>query len=103
MEQVIQILFVGAFATLAIDICAELLKRGLHKETTDWALVGRWFAGLPRGMLVHRPIGNSPQIKYEKVIGWGMHYIIGVVYAGMYLVCSMVCFAARPWHGSVST
>lgn len=94
MEQVLQILFVGALATFTIDIFAAFLKHGLNQQTTDWAMVGRWFAGLPRGIFVHRPIGKSLPVKNEKVIGWSMHYIIGVVYAGMYL--TLVAMTSLP-------
>ena len=85
MEKIIEILFIGVFATATIDIFALFLKHGLKQATTNWGMVGRWFAGMPRGTFIHRPIGKSPPVNHESAIGWSMHYIIGVVYAGIYL------------------
>lgn len=83
-----EILFIavasGAFATVAMDAWALLLKHAAALPTTDWAMVGRWFGHLCRGRLIHRPIGDSPPIPGELAIGWIAHYAVGVVYALLY-------------------
>jgi hypothetical protein len=85
MDMGLQSLVIGVFATIAIDIWASALKFGLHLPTTDWAMVGRWFGHMPGGRLIHRPIGVSPPIRHELAIGWVAHYIIGILYAFLYL------------------
>ena len=88
--------FVGVFATVVIDIWAIVLKYGFHLPTTDWAMVGRWFGHIPRGNLIHRPIRNSPAIPYERVIGWTAHYVIGILYAFLYLFIIGIVLTQKP-------
>jgi hypothetical protein len=37
------------------------------------------------GPFVHRPIGTSPPVAHEAILGWVFHYVIGCVYAALYL------------------
>ena len=77
--------FIGGIATLGVDIWALLVKYGLKLPTADWALVGRWFGHMPKGVLVHRPIASAPPIPQERTIGWIGHYVIGAIYGLAYL------------------
>ena len=81
-----QILFMGIFATVCIDLWALVLKHGLKQQTTDWGIAGRWFAWIPRGKFFHQPIGKTEPVKHERIIGWTVHYTIGVIYAAMYMI-----------------
>ena len=78
-------LFIGIIATIAIDIWAVILNKGFKLPTTNWGMVGRWFGHIPSGKLIHQPISDSAEIRYENAIGWGLHYVIGIVYAYLYL------------------
>lgn len=77
---------IGVVATAGLDLWAFILKRGFGLPATNWAHVGRWFAGFPRGVYRHRSIGSAPAIPFELAIGWSAHYAIGVIYAFAYLV-----------------
>lgn len=90
----------GAFATLVIDLWAMIIKHGFKQQTTDWGMAGRWFAYLPRGVFIHRPIGKTEPVNYEKLIGWSAHYIIGVIYAWMYIAIVAQVLNAQPQLGS---
>jgi hypothetical protein len=68
-----------------MDIWATIAKHILRLPTADWALVGRWFGHMPRGILAHNPIANSPVIPNELAIGWVAHYCTGLVYGAAYL------------------
>jgi hypothetical protein len=38
----------------------------------------------------HESIAGEPGVAYERAIGWSTHYLVGVVYAALYLVISTV-------------
>ena len=59
-------------------------------------MAGRWFAYLPRGVFIHRPIGKTDPVANEKIIGWTTHYMIGIIYAWMYMVLMTVVFSRQP-------
>lgn len=81
----LQAIIMGVTATVAIDLWALVLKHGLKLPTTNWAMVGRWFAYLPRGVFVHHPISASAPIPNELAVGWIAHYVTGIAYAAIYL------------------
>lgn len=86
METVVASLIMGTVATVVIDLWAVILGKLFKLPTTDWAMVGRWFGHLPKGRLIHKPISASSEIAYEGGIGWGLHYVIGIIYAFFYLL-----------------
>ncbi|MGI9257995.1 MAG: DUF2938 family protein, partial [Gammaproteobacteria bacterium] len=44
MQAQLSIIFVGIVATAVMDLWALVVKYVLHGPTTNWAMVGRWFA-----------------------------------------------------------
>ncbi|MDO6561966.1 DUF2938 family protein [Amphritea sp. 1_MG-2023] len=86
MENVMKILILGVFATAMIDMWVICSHKALKLPKTNWAMVGRWLGHMPKGTLVHRSIASSAAVKYERFMGWAFHYIIGVVYAYIYVV-----------------
>ena len=96
MNITLKILFMGTFATLVIDLWALLLKHGFKQQTTDWGLAGRWFAYLPRGVFIHQPISKTEPVNHERIIGWVLHYVIGVIYAWMYMALITDLLSQQP-------
>jgi hypothetical protein len=92
----LQIIGMGIVATLILDAYALFLKHGLGQATTDWGMVGRWFGHMPRGVFIHRPIGKSPAVPNERLIGYTAHYAIGIIYAWLYLAIVGVVLSAQP-------
>jgi hypothetical protein len=84
----------GVIATATLDLWILILKRGFGLPATNWAHVGRWFAGLPRGVYWHRSIDAAPTVPHELAIGWAAHYLIGVIYALAYLAIVTSMFAS---------
>jgi hypothetical protein len=76
---------IGTGATLVMDLWMSLRRRVFGIATLDYALVGRWFAYLPRGKFRHFSITASPSISGERVIGLLAHYVSGIVFAGVLL------------------
>ncbi|MGF1631188.1 MAG: DUF2938 family protein [Kiloniellaceae bacterium] len=75
----------GIFATLVLDLWQRVLFAAAGIPPANWALVGRWFAYLPRGRLVHRPIAATAEVRGELALGWCLHYLIGIAYGFAYL------------------
>src|SRR5262245_12708649 len=75
----------GVVATLATDLWQRLLQAVVGLPPANWGLVGRWVAGFPRGVFVHRPIGATPPVAGERLIGWAFHYLVGIAYAFVYV------------------
>jgi hypothetical protein len=68
----------------------------MAQRVTQWGLVGRWVAWMPRGVFIHRPIAATPQMRGETAIGWIFHYAVGIVYAALYLAIMRLGFDSGP-------
>ena len=75
----------GTGATLIIDLWAQLLRRLAGIGSTDWALVGRWVAGLGRGRLHLHNADFGRRERGDSLRGWLTHYAVGIAYALIYL------------------
>lgn len=84
-EPLIHALAIGVGATALLDLCALLLKHTLGLPGPNWAMVGRWFAHMPRGRFVHERITAAEPVRGERALGWAAHYVIGVLYAAVLL------------------
>lgn len=90
-----QAVVAGVFATLVLDLWQRLLQAAAGIPPANWGLIGRWFAYIPKGRLIHRPIADTPPVAGEAAIGWTMHYLIGIAYGFAYLGL-MVFILERP-------
>ncbi|PWB31421.1 DUF2938 domain-containing protein [Pseudomonas sp. SDI] len=90
-------LLIGVLATALADLCALLQKRVLGMQVANWPLVGRWFGYIfLKGQWRHASIARAPALAGEGLIGWGAHYLIGVLYAGLLLALCGIDWAASP-------
>lgn len=89
-------LVIGCGATLVMDILAIVLKRAFGLQPLDYGLVGRWIHWRLRGEGVPRPISQVPPFRYERPIGWLLHYLIGVVFALVFLISMGADWASAP-------
>lgn len=90
---------IGVGATLVMDVWAAARKRLFRIPSLDYALVGRWLAGLPAGRLIRRSIATDPRVPGEAILGWSAHYLIGVTFAGALLAIWGQEWARRPTPG----
>jgi hypothetical protein len=72
---------VGLGATLFMDLWALFLKRAFSVASADYCLVGRWFCHMPEGTFMHASIANASHKRFECMVGWIAHYVIGAAYA----------------------
>lgn len=77
----LQTILIGIGATLIMDTWACFQKRVLRIQSLDYALVARWVSLIPRGQLIHHTIMDTAPIQGEKILGWSLHYLIGIVFA----------------------
>ena len=96
----LEIVFAGAVATALLDLWSLSLNRVLGFPATNWGHVGRWVAGLPSGSFRHASIAEVPHIAWERVIGWSTHYLIGIVYAVLYLLVLAAVSSAPSVHSA---
>lgn len=93
-------ILIGIGGTGLLDLWALLLKRTLGLPTPPWHLVGRWFAGMRQWRFVHpRGINNSAQVDNELIIGWVMHYTVGILFAAILLMIWGTQWAHSPTFG----
>jgi hypothetical protein len=86
----------GITATVAIDLWATFANRMLGWPRTNWGLVGRWIGHMRDGQFKHASIGSSPTIAHESILGWVFHYVVGCIYAALYLMYVSVAQAGQP-------
>lgn len=86
-DWIYQSFWIGVGATLIMDLWAYGQKKFLDIPSLDYAWVGRWIGHMRNGQFSHDKIMASPAVPFEGLIGWGAHYLIGVVFAvGLLLV-----------------
>jgi hypothetical protein len=96
MNIALRIACIGAGATLVVDFWELLRHWLLGQPRPDWALVGRWFAHLPRGRFRHAAIGQAPSVRGEAIIGWVAHYLVGMVFAATLIAIEGADWFQRP-------
>jgi hypothetical protein len=72
---------IGIGGTLAMDAWGVLRRRLFGVPAADYALVGRWLGHMPAGRFRHDAIARSHAVRGERALGWGLHYLTGVVFA----------------------
>jgi len=90
----------GIVATAVLDLWQAALSHFFRLQRSNWALVGRWISHIPRGRIAHEAIGKAAPVRHEAVVGWVTHYVVGIVYAAIYLGLMRFVFG---WDPSVAT
>lgn len=83
MELVTHTLWTGVGATLLVDGWALLRRAWLRVPLPNYALVGRWFAHMPRGRFRHASMAAVPAVRGEGLLGWLAHYATGIAFAAL--------------------
>jgi hypothetical protein len=97
LEGIFLAVLIGAGATATLDIWNLLLQWLFKLPAPAWSLPGRWFAYMPKGQFVHRNgIFRSPPLAHELVIGWVMHYVVGILFAAAVLAIWGTAWAHAP-------
>lgn len=88
MNDILSLVFIGAGATVLMDIWGAIRKSLLAIPPLDYRLVGRWIGHMARGKFRHDRIATAAPIAGERALGWTIHYLTGIAFAGglLYLV-----------------
>lgn len=81
----INAIVIGIGATLTTDLLALFLKRTFKIAAPNYCLVGRWLLTMPEGTFKHSNIASAPQKNAECAVGWIAHYMIGAMFAAVFL------------------
>jgi hypothetical protein len=99
LEYLMHALLIGVGATAFMDAVAVIRKWLFGVPSPDYALVGRWLTYVARGRFRHDPIGTSPPVRGEHVIGWTAHYLIGIAFATILLAIWGLDWTCHPTIG----
>lgn len=92
MNQTYSIVLIGIGATAVMDLWGMARKPLLGIPRPDYGMIGRWVGHMARGRFRHASIAASPALASEHTIGWVVHYLTGIAYAGL-----LVAIGGDPW------
>ena len=99
MDYLICTLITGIGATAIADLWGIARKPLLGVAAPDYALVGRWFAHMPRGRFRHDAIAAATAVTGERAIGWIVHYLTGIAFAATLLGIWGLAWVRQPTLG----
>ncbi|WP_411817231.1 DUF2938 domain-containing protein [Hyphococcus sp. DH-69] len=86
IETTLRIIAIGVIATFILDLFNWARAKFANIPSLNFALVGRWVLWMTKGKFQHNTIIDSPAMRHEAVIGWTIHYVIGVAFAACLLL-----------------
>ena len=84
MNILINSLVLGLSATLIMDLLGWLRSSVFKIPSFNYAYLGRFFLILKDNEKGYRNITQAPEQKFERLIGWGFHYMTGIIFALIY-------------------
>jgi len=86
----------GIIATVTMDVLSVAAIKLRLIAPLPPHLIGRWFASVARGQVLHGDIAQVSPIQHEMAVAVPVHYAIGVTLALMYLLaCSTFGLSPR--------
>ncbi|MEX6633156.1 DUF2938 domain-containing protein [Hyphococcus lacteus] len=85
LETTLRVAAIGVIATLILDIFNLARAKFANVPSLNFALVGRWVLWMPKGKFLHQTILDSPAMRFEAIVGWTIHYAIGIAFAACLL------------------
>lgn len=96
LEFVVRTVLIGVGATVVMDLWALFLKSAFNAPSLDYALVGRWIGHFRHGKFMHESIHAAAPVRGEGVLGWSVHYLLGIAYAALLLAIEGLEWARHP-------
>ncbi|WP_412471804.1 DUF2938 domain-containing protein [Halobacteriovorax sp. RT-1-4] len=81
-----KIIVLGILATLFMDLWAYIMRVVFDVRGLDYKLVGRWAYYLTKGVFFHHTIIQTEPAPNESLLGWTIHYLIGIFFAFILVV-----------------
>lgn len=86
MNILINSIFLGLISTFIMDLFAYIKCRLFKTSSFNYALLGRWVLSLKDLKFFYSNITQAPSRKFERIIGWFLHYVIGVILCFIYIL-----------------
>lgn len=99
MEYLTYALPVGIGATAVMDIWGMVRQPLFGIPRMDLALVGRWVGRMRVGEFHHEAISDALPVPGERLIGWMVHYLIGIMFAALLLAIAGPEWVSHPKPG----
>lgn len=88
-----QSFIIGILSTLIMDFNSLLIQNIFKIKSLNYAWLGRWLLSISDKKLIHQNIMQTPIKKYEKQLGWFLHYLIGILWVFIFLyICKQYNF-----------
>lgn len=81
-DELAKLVLIGVGATAVVDVWS-MAQRALGIATLDYAMVGRWSGYFLRGQFTHSSIAKAAPVPGERLLGWMIHYAVGIAFAGL--------------------
>lgn len=85
MNTTLSLILIGVGATVLMDAWGIMRKSLFDIPPADYGMVGRWIGHMAHGKFRHDRIAAASPIPGERILGWSIHYLIGVAFAGALL------------------
>lgn len=85
MDFLFAALITGICATAVMDLWGIARAALFAMAPPNYALVGRWVGHMQAGRFRHNSIAAATAIPHERYLGWLIHYLVGVLFAGLLL------------------
>lgn len=96
MSDIFEVILLGSFATLYMDLAAILLsKLKIIQPVIESKIIGRWVLYMFKGKFTHNDIRKIPVLKNEKEASIAAHFLIGIVLAFIYMLFISILPAAQ--------
>lgn len=79
-----------------MDCWAVFLKRVLGIKSLDYCMLGRWIGHFLHLRFLHNNISQSEKVDSECLIGWTVHYAIGITFSFLLLVIWGLSWVQQP-------
>jgi hypothetical protein len=90
------VIVVGLGATLFMDVWGLFMNRAFRVPLANYCLVGRWICHMPDGRFTHASISAARSKAAECMVGWIVHYVVGVGYALLLVAIVPAGWVAQP-------
>lgn len=90
---------IGSGATAVMDAWAITRKFLFRTPAPNYGLVGRWLGHMTHGRFRHDAIAKATPIHHELLIGWVVHYLIGIAFAALLIAGWGMAWLEHPTLG----
>ena len=82
----------GLIATIIFDLFNQSLNYAYNINKPKWFLLGRYFIGFTKGKYFRESIEVDNEENNELLWGYGIHYLIGIIYGLFYVIFNYLFF-----------